>query len=53
MKANRVQWKIMNKKIMPDIPAAKNLALFSLFVCRRAFDKAALALAFTAAIAAV
>ena len=39
---------------MLDIPAAKNLALFSLFVWRSAFDKAALTLAFAAAaIAAV
>lgn len=30
---------------MPAIPAAKNLAAFSLFVCRRALEMAVLALA--------
>jgi hypothetical protein len=34
----------MNKKIIPAIPAAKNLALFSLFACRKVCDEAALAI---------
>jgi hypothetical protein len=41
----------MNKTIMPDIPTAKNFALFSLFVCRRAFEIAALAFASASAAA--
>jgi hypothetical protein len=42
---NLAQWKKINMTIMPAIPAAKNLAAFSLFLCRRAFALAAAAAA--------
>jgi hypothetical protein len=50
VKTNLVQWKIMNRTIMPTIPAAKNFAVFSLFFWRSTFAKATLALAALAAV---
>ena len=40
----------MNKTIKPAMPTAKNLAVFSLFLCRMAFANAALAFAVAAAV---
>jgi hypothetical protein len=43
-KINLYQWKRINNNMVPAIPAAKNLVVFSLFVCRRALVMLALAL---------
>ena len=45
-----VQWKITKRIIMLTIPAANNFAVFSLFLCRRTFARAALAFAAVASV---